>query len=66
MVVKISVITAKLAPFATRTTDETDFVPPAQGTTHLPEALEAAHEDPGPTAGSKPAEKARDWKRVME
>jgi len=53
-------------PLAINTTLETDFVPPAQGRTHCPEEPSALHDEPGPLAGSKPAENASDWKRVME
>lgn len=58
--------TAKLTPEATRTTELTFFVPPAQGSTHCPEELSAEQEDPSPATGSYPAAKARDWKRVNE
>jgi len=58
--------TAKLTPVATRTTELTFFVPPAQGTTHRPEEPSAEQLDPGPATGSYPAAKARDWKRVIE
>ena len=58
--------TAKLTPEATRTTEPTFFVPPAQDNTHCPEELSVEQEDPGPATGSYPAAKARDWKRVNE
>lgn len=58
--------TAKLTPDATRTTELTFFVPPAQGNTHCPEEFSPEQEDPGPATGSYPAAKARDWKRVNE
>ena len=46
------VITAKLAPFATRTIELTALVPRPHGRTHCPEALGAVHDDPGPLVGS--------------
>ena len=44
--------TAKLTPVATRITELTLFVPPAQGTTHCPEEPVAEQSDPGPAIGS--------------
>jgi len=44
--------TVKLMPVATRTTELTVFVPPAQGTTHCPELPVAEQLDPGPATGS--------------
>jgi hypothetical protein len=59
----LRILTAKLTPLATNTTLETVFVPPAQGSTHWPDAL--PHVEPGPLVGSNPAEKASDWKSVV-
>ena len=59
-------LTAKLAPLAIKTTLETDFVPPPQGTTHWPDASLAVHDDPGPWTGSYPAVVASDWNKVIE
>ena len=42
-----------------RSEELTFFVPPAQGTTHCPEAPSAEQEDHGPATGSYPAEKAK-------
>ena len=44
--------TTKLTPLATRTTELTFFVPPAQGTTHYPEEPFTEQSEPGPATGS--------------
>jgi hypothetical protein len=59
-------LTAKLMPFATSTIALTLFVPPAQGSTHWPDAPGAVHELPRPATGSQPAPLASAWKSVME
>jgi hypothetical protein len=48
-------------PFASSTTELTDFSPLPQGKTHFPDALGLRQDEPGPWTGSYPATVARVW-----
>lgn len=66
MVVKRAVMTAKLTPLATRTTEATLLVPLPQGRRHWLDGVPDAQGLPGPREASNAAEVARDWNKVME
>lgn len=60
------ILTAKLRPLATRTTELTDLLPPDQGSTHCPDAFASVQDEPFPLTGSQPAAVASDWNSVIE